>query len=344
MKKPKGNNQKGGNLMKKSLVTLSVLAAASSALASQVRFDALQQARTTRQDFVEMFAQPSVMWSGEVKDQVLFENNSGGVIRTDGEMRYGFYVGREPALISTPIWVTPTGLSNSTGLPVNLFYGRETGSIKWALNAFVASSKAEKAAVDFDKSAYGIAAGIDGGQWRVDAAIGLGINFNRKTPPVEETKGKANNRIQAEYDLNENWRLWVDYTQAEVEPAPNPTKKLTRTSVGGERRLGHGFFYGIRYDMTTVETGSKTETKSLPLYLGAEADVNDWLILRGVYSKPLTSSTTAGGNTSTNTFADVATVTGGAGLKLGSSLVDISTGVASGSGGFFTNVAYTYNF
>ncbi len=327
--------------MKKSLVTLSVLAAASSAMASQVRFDSLQGARTTRQDFVEMFAQPSVMWSGEVKDQVLFENSSGGVIRTDGEMRYGFYVGREPALISTPIWVTPTGLLNPTGLPVNLFYGRETGSVKWALTAFVASSKVEKTNPEFEKSAYGIAGGVDGGNWRVDAAIGLGINYKNKTSN-QETKGKANNRIQAEYDLTENWRLWIDYTQAEVETPSNTTNKLTRTSVGGERRLGHGFFYGIRYDMTTVEIGSKTETKSLPLYLGAEADVNDWLILRGVYSKPLTSSTTAGGNTSTNTFADAATVTGGAGLKLGSSLVDITTGVAAGT--FFNRVAYTYNF
>lgn len=333
--------------MKKSLVTLSVLAAASSAMASQVRFDSLQGARTTRQDFVEMFAQPSVMWSGEVKDQVLFENSSGGVIRTDGEMRYGFYVGREPALLSNPVWTTgATHLDNSaiyttTGMPLNFFYGRDTGSLKWGLTAFLATSKAEKTAVEFDKSAYGVALGVDGNNWRVDAAIGLGINFKNNTAN-EELKGKANNRIQAEYDLNENWRLWADFAQAEVEGSGAYNGKATSTTIGAERRLSQGFFYGLRYTASEVDIAGKTETSSLPLYLGAEADVSEWLVLRGVYSQALTSSTKAGGNTATRTLSDAATVTGGAGLKLGSSLVDITTGVAAGA--FFGRVAYTYNF
>ena len=339
--------------MKKSLLTLSVLAAASSALASQVRFDSLQGARTTRQDFVEVFDQPSLMWSGEVKDQVLFENNSGGVLLTDGEMRYGFYVGREPSLFgNSTVWntsgLTAAAVFNSTGLPVNLFYGRESGSIKWGLNAFVASGKGDQtisgSPVDVDKSAMGAALGVDGGNWRVDAAIGLGLSIKDKTNN-QEMKGKANNRVQFEYDLNENWRLWLDYAQAEVEQITGgspTTTKLSSTTLGAERRLGHGFFYGLRYNMSTVENPAKTESKSLPLYLGAEAEVNEWLVLRGVYSKPLTSSTTSGGTTQTETFGGVATVTGGAGLKLGSSLVDITTGVAGA--GFFTNVAYTYNF
>lgn len=351
--------------MKKSLVTLSVLAAASSALASQVRFDALQQARTTRQDFVEMFAQPSVMWSGEVKDQVLFENNSGGVIRTDGEMRYGFYVGREPALIKTGLWnvyladtdpnnagvqalVTSPDIFNTIGTPVNLFYGRDSGSLKWGLNLFIASSKGDKTNPEFERSASGLALGVDGGAWRVDAAIGLGLSIKDKTND-EEMKGKSNNRIQAEYDLNENWRLWLDYTQFEFEASVVTYKeKFASTTLGAERRLGHGFFYGLRYEMITIGEGaSKQEQTILPIYIGGETEVADWLVLRGAYTLPITYTDKQAGTTSTKTLAGPA-VTGGAGLRLGSSLIDISTGVATGNvpgaGSFFGNVAYTYNF
>jgi hypothetical protein len=228
--------------------------------------------------------------------------------------------------------------------------------MKWGLSATVANSSQKNVPPEHEQQFMGVAAGVDGGNWRADLALGLGASV-KDTTADKELKGRSSIRVQVEYDLNENWRLFVDSSQAEVEAlnAGNlvANGKVSSTGLGAERRLNHGLFYGIRYNMAKVTTSVDKDTTSLPLYIGGEVEVADWLLLRGTWSQPLISTSKVGsGGTKTNTFGDSSTVTGGAGIKIGKSLVDVTTGVATaantnfsaGSGGFFANVAYTYNF
>jgi len=374
--------------MKKTLLAAATLALSTNAIASQVRFDSLQGARTTKQDFVEMFSQPSTMWSGEIADQVLFENNSGGVIISGEGSRYGFYVGRQSDLQATQEWTDSLNGMQYSGLPgtgadaranavlnralgtlvmpVTAFYGRESGSIKWGLAATIVNSKQTNAPVNFEQNAMSLAGGVDGGNWRVDASVGLAANFSTagSAPAMErQLEGQGNNRIQAEYDISEAWRAYADVSNAGFERSVggtvNQEVRISRTSVGAERRMDHGMFYGLRYDMFSSEVGgTKTDSTSLPVHIGGEVEASDWMVLRAAWSQSLMSTRReAGGQTVTQTLAGDTVVTGGAGIRIGKSLIDVTTGIASGSnmvggrtvfaqggGDLFANVAYTYNF
>ena len=346
--------------MKKTLLMFALTFLSMQTWASQTRFDSLQQARTIKHDLVEIFNQPSVMWSGEVADQVLFENNSGGVLLTSDNTRYGFYVGRSPDIINGGLWSIATyptsvntpeeqaayaDLMQAAIMPIHLFYGVDVGSLKYAITAMVAHSKKTNWTIgnysfDYAQQFSSLAAGVTGDGWRADFVFGLSAS-SKDITENSELKGNTLG-AQFEYDINDDWRAYLVMTKYDVTVQANPKTQRNNNSLGFERRLNHGFFYGIRYDMiSTTEETVKTNRTALPLYLGGEVEMTNWLVLRGSYLQNLTSSTKTT-TTQSNTLGDDASVAGGAGFRFGKSLIDVTTNVAGA--GFFANVAYTYNF
>jgi hypothetical protein len=346
--KKKNQSIIGGIFMKKTLLTAALILVSSQAMASQVRFDSLQGARTTKQDFVEMFQQPSVMWSGDISDQVLFEQGGAGLIVSGEGNRYGFHIGQQPSILSTDIWSLGTGsLQDATyGMvhtPINVFYGHDLGFAKLGVVANLATSKVDQ---DFEKQFMGLGLGLDGGVWRVDLSAGLASKVKNLATEAELV-GKSHMILQAEYDITESWRAYILSTQSQSERTEGASVeefKFARNTLGVEKRFSTGFFYGLRYDSTSrTEADQKEVTTQLPLYLGGEVEVADWLVLRGAWSQPLMETSKIGsGDSRAKTLGSDATVTGGAGVRIGKSLVDVTTGVASQ--GFFSKVAYTYNF
>ncbi|MCS6839007.1 MAG: hypothetical protein NZ480_09190 [Bdellovibrionaceae bacterium] len=349
--------------MRKLLLLLAAVSLGQAAFASQVRVDTLQGSRTVKQDFVEMFAQPSVMWSGEFGDQVLYENATGGfLLSNDNESKYGLYFGYNPLV--TKLWAqfgSPFDNAPYTKFdnPLNFFYGRDMGGIKWALNLFYANSKSESN--NYEKNASGLSLGVNGEGWRADVSVGLAARI-KNTSNNQEVKGKGNYRAQVEYDILDDLRLFVDVSNAEVEGVTTNSTSLTQSQhvLGIERRLNKNdntFFYGVAYSQKkTTGTNITSETSTLPVYFGFEAEALSWLVLRGSISQAVLLGTTKLGNF-TDTLVGSPTYAAGAGLKLGSFLVDgrVSFGTAWNnsnpptdpkldSSNLMTQVAVTYNF
>jgi len=348
--------------MKKTLLAVATLALASNAMASQVRVDTLGHARTLRRDFVDMFAQPSVMWTGEVADQVLMENGTGGFLMSSGDdAKYGVYFGRQSSITSlytlagAPFNAAP--FNNAINNPLNVFYGREMGGMKWGFNLYYASSKQEVPTSSQYQQAYsGVAVGVDGGSWSADLALGLGSEVKNLTNS-DKIKGDTNLRVQVEYDVASELNVYLDVTQAGVTgtSGSNETKvKNEKTALGIERKMSKdaaNFFYGARLENGVTDVaGTKTETQSLPIYFGVETDATSWLVLRGSVSQPVLLGKTkvTGG---TNSMLNDLDYKAGAGIRLGNFLVDgsIALGKAAASStldssNLMANTAITYNF
>jgi hypothetical protein len=345
--------------MKKTLLAVATVALASNAMASQIRMDTLGNARTVRQDFVDMFVQPSVMWSGEVTDQVLMENGTGGFLMSSGDdAKYGIYFGRQSSianlysLAGAPFNAAP--FSNAINNPLHFFYGRDMGGMKWGFNLYYAASKQEVPA-GYEQAYSGVALGVDGGSWRADLALGLGSKVE-DTTNSNNIKGDSNMRFQVEYDVASGLRAYVDVTQAGVTGTVGSTEKKVKyekTALGIERKMSKdaaNFFYGARLENGVTDVaGTKTETQSLPIYFGVETDATSWLVLRGLVSQPvLLGATKVPGGT--NSMTSGLTYRAGAGLRLGNFLVDGSIGLGSGtsntldSSNLMTKTAITYNF
>lgn len=347
--------------MKKTLLAVATLALAGNAMASQVRMNSLQNSRTVRQDFVDMFVQPSVMWSGEVADQVLMENSTGGFLMSSGEdSKYGIYFGKQAEIATLINGVAGAAPFNEAiNNPLHVFYGRNMGGMNWGFNLYYANSKREATAPNYTQNFMGVAAGVDGGSWRADLAFGLGANIENTTAGNDAVKGDLNARLQAEYDVQEDLRAYFDMTQAGVTRTTAGTDtqgKNNKMALGIERRVAKEaatFFYGaaLQTEKTEIGTTTAVDTQSLPVYFGVEAEATSWLVLRGSVSQPVLvgSSKAAAG---TDTLVGGPTYAAGAGVKLGNFLIDgnISVGnnVANNFGGgandWMTNAAITYNF
>jgi hypothetical protein len=346
--------------MRKTLLAAASLMLASNAMASQVRMDSLQNSRTVRQDFVDMFFQPSVMWSGEVADQVLMEKNTGGFLMSSGEeAKYGIYFGRQPTIKSLINAVTAAAPFNeNVNNPLHVFYGRNMGGMNWGFNLFYANSKRESVAPNYTQNFMGLAAGVDGGSWRADLALGLGAKIENTTSGTDSVKGDTNARLQIEYDVATDLRAYADVTQAGVTFTQSGTDTKGTNNVmkvGIERRMtkeANTFFYGvaIRTEKTEIASATVADTQTLPVYFGFEAEATSWLVLRGSINQHVLIGSSKSGS-ATDTLLGSPTYNAGAGVKLGNFLVDgfISVGSTAGNFGggandWMTNAAVTYTF
>lgn len=347
--------------MKKTLLASALLVVSGNAMASQVRVDALQNSRQVNQDFVEMFAQPSTMWSGQIKDQALMENSTGGFLMSSGDdSKYGIYLGRQPSLALFNVALADAGSAvaapyNTVNTPLNVFYGRNMGGMNWGFNFLYANSKSAGGALDYTQNFMGLAAGVDGGSWRADLSLSLGGKIENQTASTDVT-GAQNMRLQAEYDLSEDLRVYADVTQGGAKatmPAVGESAVMNM-QVGIERKMvkdGATFFYGAALNNNSTErktTAVKNEVQSLPVYFGLEADATSWLVLRGsVRQAVLVGSDKTGA--ATDTLVGGPTYAAGAGIRLGNFMVDgtVTAGATGGtltSAPFMSSVALSYNF
>lgn len=346
--------------MKKSLFAAALMLVAGNVMASQSRVGALGGSRQVADDFVDMFSQPSNMWSGDIKDQVLIENGTGGFLMTaDESSKYGMYFGYQPSSLSLYTGMsgvtTTDAIFSSVDKPLNLFYGRDMAGMKWGFNLYYANSKTE-VTTPSTKSFTGITAGVEGQGWNANVTLGLGGKISDDTT-TETIQSTSNIAVKAEYDLSESVIVYGDYVMAGAKSENTATlveSAVTTMNLGVERKVAKEaatFFYGARLFTKTTEekvAGTKREEQSLPLYFGVEADATSWLVLRGSVTQAvlIDSNKTAGG---VDSLSGTPTVAAGAGLRLGNFLLDGgitagTTGGALNTTNLMSNVALTYNF
>lgn len=346
--------------MKKTLFAAALMFVASNAMASQARMDAVQGSRTVADDFTRLFLEPSKMWSGDIKDQVLFEDSTGGFIMSSGDSsKWGLYLGKQSSILDLFTAINGAALAApfaTINNPLHVFYGADMGGNKLGFNFYYANSKEEGTNPEFTQSFMGLAAGIEADGWNANLAMGLGGSMENTTANEKYT-AKSNMKLNAEYDLSENSLVFLEYTTAAAEKDDGTVTegKQNAYALGYERGVskdGAHFFYGVKYVSDSTEVGAtKTDKQNLPLYFGVEAAANSWLTLRGAYSQHVLIGSEKTGN-ATETMTTASSYTAGAAVTLGNFMIDGSINIGNnaannfggGNNDWMTNAALTYNF
>ncbi len=363
--------------MKNTLVLAAALAmVASPAMASKARLTALGNAGHL-EDIQDVFVNASKIT--QHGDWLTFEmgktnvsttgtvtnpHAEGGFTRSMGDAKYGFYLG------STPSWVTevrqPAYLVNEN--PINFFYGTKAGDLAWGAGLMYSNS--DRKTVKTKQNALGLNAGVTGANWDVGLNLGLTNTFKNETTGAEvDFKGKTAIGLNASYTM--------DTLTFTGDVGLNGGKEETGTTgtvahdydnsayalgvVNSHKADGADFFYGAKLAMSTNKDNktadTKTETMSLPVLVGIEADATSWMVLRASVTQNFLLGTTKTSGSAVTSPADEAdsianntSVAAGAGLKFGKLMLDgtleaaNSNTAALNGNAFLANAALTYMF
>ncbi len=365
--------------MKKLFVIAAVTIASASAFASKAREAALQSAAHLS-DITDVVGYVS----GSIKpdralsygDSLVVEfgtasaspNAEGGFIRKHGEdAAWGAFMGHKSTTMSyfRSQAATPANYLNQQN-PLNLFYASKAGDMQWGAGLSYVNSEDK---VNKQKEAVtGLNASITSAMgWDAQFAMGLGATAENNATVGSEKKleGKSNMSIAGGYKMDTMYINGMYKMGSAKETQTGVTAALmdierTDLSVGvinSNKKDGADFFYGVSYNSTTIKnklaSEVKTETSSLPVLIGLEAEAASWLTLRGSLSQNVlvgSNKVSTGGTATTETvMADSTVAAAGAGLKFGKFTFDGvlkagTTGLFGSDANFMTNASMTYMF
>jgi hypothetical protein len=356
--------------MKTMTIIVAVALAATSAYASKARLKALHGANHLS-DTRDVFVKPDqALAHGEFVSLETSANAAGandtapnaegGFTRKMSDtMAMGAWLGNKSSLSSV-------ALDPKLNNPLNLYFASKAGDMTWGLG--LNYSNFENKAVNSKSSSMGLNASVTStAGW--DAQLGLGLTGEATTgtaaAAVTKYEQKSPMLISGGYWMDTMY-LYGKYAMGggKVKDIASGTTTTDKDAsaiqvgvVNSHKKDGADFFYGVSYLMTTdkVKDGTKTESTSLPVIVGIEADATSWMVLRGSIEQNVllgsTKTTPNAGTASEVTMQDNTTVAAGLGLKLGKFMVDGSlaaTNSASGKVGsdanFLSEVALTYAF
>ncbi len=303
-------------------------------------------------------------------------NAEGGFARKMGDnAAMGAYLGNKSdtyayfrALAVAGGYISSTGTGATALLsqsnPLNLYYASKAGDMQWGLGLFYASSDMKTTKIK--ENIMGVtASATSAAGWDAQLAVGLGAEGkNEQTAGSEKTlKGGSMMGLSGGYTMDTMY-LYGAYKMATAKMTTGTTTdadwERTDMSIGvvnSHKKDGANFFYGASYSMNTVNNKNntatgKTETTTLPVIIGVEAEAVSWMVLRGSVTQNVFLGSTKTAGSDANSISDNTTVAAGAGLKFGKFTLDgtftnaaSATSTALGSDtGFVTNVGMTYLF
>lgn len=269
---------------------------------------------------------------------------------------------------------------------LTLGYGSKMGDISWGANFLYigndfktsqtfTSGTSTYTAASVEQNIMGVLLGATNGVWDVQLRQGLtgetktngisgvanmgGLIANGQNLTVESTQST---RLRGGYIMDTMY-FYGSYTMGAGEAkttaatlADLESSEIRVGVVNSHKKDGVDFFYGAEVISSTVENkitgGSKTETTNVPVFVGVEADVASWMVIRGALRQSLNllSETKTTGSSGTD-LADNTTATLGAGFKFGKAIVDMTLGTGSSGtfgldddGNNFANASVTYTF
>lgn len=370
--------------MKKALYFIAAISlAATSAMASKARQTALSNT-TAITDIQGIFVNPADMHY--VGDFATFEmgetptttaaglttgatpDAEGGFMRTMGDAKLGFYLGKTSANVNnlrdSVNTITSAGFLNHEN-PVEVFYGAKAGDQNWGLSFSYSNSdkKMDPSITTDDKksTAMGMRLGVKNDVWGAYANIGLA---NTAKVGNSEFKGKSGLTLGGHY-LMDTMKFIVKQEMAGAK-ADNGTADtfdydMSETTLGftnAWKSEGSIAFYGLAYKMKAekmkVPADKKTDTTSMPFTIGAEVLATSWMKLRGsvtqnvLMSKKKIATSPAAGTDRDDTLDHNTTTAAGAGFVWGKNNLDVV--MTAGTSGtldttaFGTQASYTYMF
>lgn len=369
----------------KNVIILGLVALmATPAMASKARMTALSNSRQIV-DFQTAFDRPyqfmalstAATFEWGTNGDAAARHAEGGFIHNSGDQAYGVYFGRRSDDFSTAVTnvrsnaTAPAGaLANLTyeQNPMNLYYASKMGEWTWGATVKYSNGKAE-GTQETKATSAGLSLGVTNGTWEVEVVQGLSGKTEMKNVVASsdftlESKGLT--KVNVGYNMNEHMQVYGKFSTSKIEgkgtgalaasTTLNATVETTKYNVGMINTLNKNedvnFFYGVEYSSDKVKDG--TETTTLPVWLGIEANATSWMVMRASVKQNVLINET---KTAAGVKSDLDSVVfaAGAGLKLGKGMLDATFATASnghlsfGDGStaanqFFSNVGYTYNF
>ncbi|MFP5519442.1 MAG: hypothetical protein ACLGGX_06030 [Bdellovibrionia bacterium] len=355
------------------LIAATIATAASPAFASKARQTALSDSRQIN-DFQQSFERPYLFgnfgtmatfeWgtSQGVATNAVDPHAEGGFLVNNEGSFYGLYFGRTSKDFNRVVSVANNQAPAAAKFlyeqnPINVIYGQKASDLTWGLTFKYSAGKNVSAIPgvgDQESSTMGLAAGAAWDKWEAELVLGLG---GKSKNDAAELKSKANTKVGVGYNLDESSHVFADYKMTETD-AGGTDVKGNALNIGYINTLvkseDANVFYGIKYASTTEEIGTtKTETSTLPVWIGVEAAATSWMTLRASASQSVLINETKTGGAKSD--LDSITFAAGAGFKLGKGMLDATFATANqgqlsfseGSGAadkFLSNVSYTYMF
>lgn len=350
--------------MKKLLVVAALtMAAAPAAMASKARVEALANSRHVL-DFQSAFDRPyqflalseqaTIEWGD--KGEAAAPHAEGGFVKRHNDAAFGVYFGRRSADFSEAVTVANTMTAPGTFLKeqngLNLFYAGKMSD--WTYGVTLKYSNGKDDGADQKVSSSGLALGITDGTWDVELVQGLSGKSENGSDSVE-SKGLTN--LTVGYHVNPEMEVYGNFKTVKVEGGGAlAAAKIEKTSykVGMVNTLAKtdegNFFYGV--ELASNKTKDVSESMTLPVYMGVEANAASWLVLRASVAQNVilneTKDITGGGTDGDKEDLDSTKMAAGAGIKFGKSMIDATFSDTVGgkidSDNFFSQVAYTYTF
>lgn len=332
----------------KTLLTLAIILASTSAFATRARVTALGNAAhlvdssTVSEKPADIFVVSDSLTIESGKTDLVpgtdASTNLGAealMIRSSGDAKWALSLGHDDMRSysqrrASAVSATIIGQQN----PIELTYGAKAGDIAWAGTLVYSNFNDKKNEVK--ESTMGLKYGAATSTW--DATVDLGLTDKwEATAANDEFKGKSNIAAKGGMWVASDLYAYAELAMGGFEVTDNSTVvsevKTTDISVGAINTLkndGNEFFYGAGLTSTSSKddkTDAKETALSLPFIIGMEANAASWLTLRGSVTQNVliqnaktetATATTAETSPGLNSTAFAA----GAGLKLGKLALD----------------------
>lgn len=367
----------------KSLLTLAIVLASTSAFATRARLSSLGNAPHLV-DSASVYSKPTDIFA--VSDSLTIEsgnttatpgttaagaNAEALLIRSAGDAKWALSLGHRDArsYAQRSAADTATTVILSQQNPFELTYGMKTGDMAWA-GTLVYSNSNDKQN-EIKETTTSLKFGAATSTWDATVDLGLADKWESGKAINDEFKGKSNVAVRGGMWVSSDLYAYADVAMGGWEVMDNSAvtseMKTTDIQVGAINTMkndGNEFFWGAGLASSQSKDSKGLEEKTndlmLPFIIGVEANASSWLTLRGSVTQNVmiqnektedTTGTTA--ETAPGLNSTVASI--GAGLKLGKLVVDGSleglttdnTGAATqklNGNSVLTTVGMTYAF
>jgi hypothetical protein len=309
-------------------------------------------------------------------------NAEGGFVRSYGDNKVGFYLGRKSAFTSRVR--TVLGYAGQEN-PFEIMYGFQAMDLKWGASFNYSASEPKVAAGQQKQDAMGLRLGVIASNWDAALTLGLGSKATGNAASAfgltaasatSDYKGTTGFKLSGGYWMEQMYvfaNLYQDGVElsgmtgagsfAGVTAAKIEQSQYEIGVIDTIKADGMNFFYGASYigfksddknDNAAVDAAFNMEQTSLPFVIGVEADAASWLTLRASAKQNVILGSSKVNTADSTTVANNTTVALGAGLKLNkftldSTLLAGSVPSTAGNGNIDTtnlmaNASLTYMF
>lgn len=285
--------------MKRALLIAVVSLAATSALASKARKEALSNAAhlsdiqdvITKPDKASAYGEWATMEFGSTAGTTT--RAEGGFVRMSGQAAWGAYLGAASGTTTSGVMAyrafTPVSGTGASFLPqenpIRLFYAAKPSDMSWGVGLYHSASKSKVAETTTtgtkDQSTMGLTASASADVWDAQLALGLGNTASYKdTNDDAKMTGKTSFGLSGGYKMDTMY-IYASYSAGGAKvtntvTGASETTQMDRADtamslgiVNSHKKDGTDFFYGISYNMTTLKDDA--DATATPTSLNAVA-------------------------------------------------------------------------